>query len=823
MANQRLRLIVRMSALGVAVATAAGLGACSSSPGEEETGVCGNGRQEAGERCDGADLGGATCVSIGFGAGSLGCAPTCADLDRSGCGAPATCGNGQIDGPELCDGAALGTATCESLGFGAGPLRCLANCGGYDTSGCAAPPTCGNGRIDPGVEVCDGTLLGGKTCGDFDHGSGTLACAADCRAFEFGGCFEPCVPQCGARVCGVDPVCGQPCGTCTDPTTRCNDTTGQCDTFCDLTALTQSGAHDFDLETVSVSGTVTLNGAPLPDDAAATARGSLVFRRVDTGDELWVNLPKTGAATYQVTLYAGAYAVDFDSDYYSTTVLPRQRIRLERVELTAATTKDFALRTVALSGAVTLNGAQVPDDAAASARGSLVFRRADTGDELWVNLPKAGAASYQTTLYAGAYVVRFDSDYYSTSVLPRQIIVLEALELAAATTRSFDLKTVALSGQVTLNGGQMPDDAAASARGSLILRRADTRDELWVNLPKTGAASYQTTLYAGSYAVLFDSDYYSTTALPRQTIALGPLDLVATTTRSFDLKTFVVSGQVTLNGAVMPDDAAASARGSLIFRRADTGDELWANLPKAGAASYQTTLYAGPYAVGFDSDYYSTTVLPRQTIALDVIEVTAATTRTFDLKTVEVSGQVTRDGAVMPDDAAATARGSLIWRRLDTGDELWANLPKAGAATYQTTLFAGPYTVGFDSDYYSTTVLPRQEIVLARGCPVVDASCTASADDLSGSWLVDFPSWMYGTMLLEITQSGTSLSGSFDFVGLDSGDLTGAVSSSGTVHLDALGASYPTVLDGTVLGGCLFSGRAECNGQLSDFIARRLQ
>jgi len=54
----------------------------------------------------------------------------------------AVCGNGVRESGETCDGADLGGSTCVSLGFTGGLLRCSASCG-WDTSGCThnAPPS----------------------------------------------------------------------------------------------------------------------------------------------------------------------------------------------------------------------------------------------------------------------------------------------------------------------------------------------------------------------------------------------------------------------------------------------------------------------------------------------------------------------------------------------------------------------------------------------------------------------------------------------------------------------------------------------------------
>jgi hypothetical protein len=62
---------------------------------------------------------------------------------------------------------------------------------------CGAPPTpvCGNGIIEVG-EMCDGSDLGGETCSDQGFLGGTLACQADCQAFDTSACsnVNECVP-----------------------------------------------------------------------------------------------------------------------------------------------------------------------------------------------------------------------------------------------------------------------------------------------------------------------------------------------------------------------------------------------------------------------------------------------------------------------------------------------------------------------------------------------------------------------------------------------------------------------------------------------------
>ncbi|MFH2005476.1 MAG: hypothetical protein ABI333_02705 [bacterium] len=167
------------------------------------TAECGNLEAEWGEECDGADLNGVTCADLGWSGGSLSCSAGCS-FDTGGCsGTGPVCGNGAREYGEQCDGANLGGQSCVSLGLASGTLSCDSSCE-FDTTGCYGD-VCGNGTV--GVnEQCDGADLQGVTCQDLFYQSGTLACAADCR-FDESRCvgYEP--------VCG-DGVRHQPQEQC---------------------------------------------------------------------------------------------------------------------------------------------------------------------------------------------------------------------------------------------------------------------------------------------------------------------------------------------------------------------------------------------------------------------------------------------------------------------------------------------------------------------------------------------------------------------------------------------------------------------------------
>ena len=182
---------------GVIVGTFALLAGCAKGT------TCGNGMKDGKDECDGVDLGGASCASLGLGTGTLKCTDRCT-FDTSSCSANAVCGNGVREGTEACDGLDLGGQTCATLQLGSGQLQCNLNCT-FDTSGCSRQAECGNGIVEGG-EQCDGNNLGGKTCASIGMGfsGGTLACNPDCT-WNTTGCTQQ--EQCGNGVIEAGEQC----------------------------------------------------------------------------------------------------------------------------------------------------------------------------------------------------------------------------------------------------------------------------------------------------------------------------------------------------------------------------------------------------------------------------------------------------------------------------------------------------------------------------------------------------------------------------------------------------------------------------------------
>jgi cysteine-rich repeat protein len=155
---------------------------------------CGDGEQRGSEECD--DKGESSTCNIdcteaecGDGKYNASADEWCDDGDdTSGDGCEASCEYSCLSDPQCADGDNCnGDETC-------GPDHvCVA--GTPRTTGVCAAERCGNGVLD-GEELCDRTDLGGVTCEMLDLASGgpfmggTLACMADCDGFYAGACMS---------------------------------------------------------------------------------------------------------------------------------------------------------------------------------------------------------------------------------------------------------------------------------------------------------------------------------------------------------------------------------------------------------------------------------------------------------------------------------------------------------------------------------------------------------------------------------------------------------------------------------------------------------
>ena len=153
------------------------------------SGSCGNGVLEHGEECDGGDLGGATCASVGCnGGGSLACGAGCT-LDVTSCSGCPFCGDGTCDPGEDCvscsadcssaSAVTCGNGICEAAD-GEDCVSCPGDCNGVQSGDPGSRYCCGDGDGDTPVPCADALCNdGGTICTDslsFDHCCGDAVC-----------------------------------------------------------------------------------------------------------------------------------------------------------------------------------------------------------------------------------------------------------------------------------------------------------------------------------------------------------------------------------------------------------------------------------------------------------------------------------------------------------------------------------------------------------------------------------------------------------------------------------------------------------------------
>ena len=291
-------------------------------------------------------------------------ARTCLE-DGSGYGSVTAC---EID--ETCAAGSCVSSTCApgaTSCAGQQLLTCNAGGDGYDETDCAGDglqcvvdgdtARCDSRLCEPGVSRCsdDGSqrlvcddvgsaeeavdcgqdeVCSAGTCQALTCAPGATRCEGDVRfvcandglsessmmcgegeTCSNGTCVEEaCVPQCGDRMCGVDPVCGEPCGTCS-ATETCN-ASGQCvdDTCTPSCGFQQCGVDPVCGEscgTCAASETCNVDNL-CADSAPSNVLTVRLLPVVDTADFNLVMFPVSACSNE--TIYHGRHTADWNGN-----------------------------------------------------------------------------------------------------------------------------------------------------------------------------------------------------------------------------------------------------------------------------------------------------------------------------------------------------------------------------------------------------------------------------------------------------------------------------------------------------------------------------
>ncbi len=219
---------------------------------------CGDRNLDSWEECDSDQFGGATCSSLlnRLDNGFLGCSSTC-KIEFGGCVTNLQfCGDGVVNLDEQCDGANLSGQTCASLGYIGGSLSCsdcffnTGQCISSGSSPSSSGPSSGVGTVpsctneclsgdrrcvnDSGYQICG--KFGTNLCTSWGEWNNCLGINPFCNNGFCFGCLSDsdciggfcvngkCESDCGKTClelgisCGKKLVCGSllDCGSCAD-------------------------------------------------------------------------------------------------------------------------------------------------------------------------------------------------------------------------------------------------------------------------------------------------------------------------------------------------------------------------------------------------------------------------------------------------------------------------------------------------------------------------------------------------------------------------------------------------------------------------------
>jgi hypothetical protein len=348
---------------------------------------------------------------------------------------------------------------------------------------------------------------------------------------------------------------------------------------------------------------------------------------------------------------------------------------------------DVDVKSIKVSGKVTLAGAPLPDEGA-----SVRFIEKESGASATAVLSPTG--TYETVLGPGVYDVLWaDGTQGCDQRLTPCIngVIKSAVPLTGSGVLDLDIKAVKVSGRLSLKGATFP--IAESGTVSFSLTGGGV-----ASVQVNGAdPSYELTVLPGTYTVLFTPQGACDGPLPCGTGELkSNLSLTANGVLDLDLPAVTVSGKVTVNAKPWPPASGAS----VVFT--PVGSKAGAAIQQLGpTGTYSIVLAPGSYDVTYSGN-------PQQCDATTAnapcnsgkvktaVPLTSDGVLDLDVAMIKVSGKATLKSGPFP---ATGSRGSITFT-LDTG------VAGAGSAvarplgtglmpTYSAALIKGTYTVGF--------------------------------------------------------------------------------------------------------------------------------
>ena len=518
-------------------------------------------------------------------------------------------------------------------------------------------------------------------------------------------------------------------------------------------------AIGIDVKTVSVSGTVTLNGAApstLPACNANPASTKASVHLVDSARGYSFDLPVPCSAstfTWSGVVFPGAYKVMVtgDSNYSS---LPSQAFVANPELDVTADAQNLALdvKTASVGGTVTLNGVAPMTQAACTGNAGAAKATVhlyDTTDGYHFDLDVPCSSStfqWGGSVFPGTYAVSVDGDPTYSNVPSSPFVANPALAVSGSVAnQALDIKTVTASGTVTLNGAaptaSCPAQDAGYRKASVHL--SDKKNGYHFDLPITCAQTdwaWSGAVFPGTYAVSVDNgDGYSNLT---QTAYVANGSLAVNTNvsnQALDVQTFTVGGTITLNGSTPALNSYCQSYPSATqatVRLTDTNNGyafLFDVLCNSTTLAWTGIVFPGNYRISVAGDPTYGSLPDSAFVAKDGMALSGANANiALDVKTTTVGGTITLNGVAPTSDPSCTGnpmqpKAVVHLSNAKMGYSFDLQVP-CSSSTFAWTgeVFPGTYAVSVAGGNYSN--LPDQAFLANAALDVKSGTSSQTLD-----------------------------------------------------------------------------------------------
>jgi hypothetical protein len=478
-------------------------------------------------------------------------------------------------------------------------------------------------------------------------------------------------------------------------------------------AITGSGTLDANLDTFTVSGTVTIGGQPY-----TSTGGSVWLTSTTSNDEVLLH-SFPSSSSYAALVAPGTYDVVYRATPQHTSgtgpVGNTNAKVLSAVTIDGDRTLDIDVPVITLSGWLSVNGARTN-----SGTGVVMLRRAG-GDSAVLGTPGSGAR-YSTRVVPGTYEVYFGGGSTDQVGRVNQNARLSGPVSLPQSRADFDVDVpVVTSGAtITIDGSAVPSTEYGNR---VVLRQPN--DAVYGPRDQAGIAFLQQTSFPapvyivpGVYDVHVQNIYAGGVSgivgpvRNRDARVAAALDLTTMGRVAFDVPVVTLTGTTT---------TAPSQPGGIIVLQSRSQPGDFADLAIAGNGAYTARVVPGRYDVVYENRlvYAWEPDVPRARNAHHVLRrdvdfrSPGAATLDVEVRAQSLHGSIRLDGQL----AVASHSGQVVLRSADGKDS--AYIAAVTASQYSAWVFPGTYDVYFVNTSPTITTPLVRNANARLGCVVV--------------------------------------------------------------------------------------------------------